>query len=97
MKFQYLPYVFVYNCINLSSIIVIVTNNCEKMGAWVVQSVKRPTLDFGSSHDLTVHEFEACIGLHSDGARPAWDSLSLPLFLPLPLLLSFSFTCSLSK
>ena len=23
-------------------------------GAWVAQSVKRPTLDFGSGHDLTV-------------------------------------------
>ena len=26
------------------------------MGAWVAQSVKHPTLDFGSGHDLTVRE-----------------------------------------
>ena len=27
-------------------------------GAWVAQSVKRPTLGFHSGHDLTVHEFQ---------------------------------------
>ena len=27
-------------------------------GAWVAQSVKPPTFDFGSGHDLTVREFE---------------------------------------
>ena len=27
-------------------------------GAWVAQSVKHLTLDFGSGHDLLVHEFE---------------------------------------
>ena len=27
-------------------------------GAWVAQSVKHPALDFGSGHDLTVHELE---------------------------------------
>ena len=26
-------------------------------GTWVAQSVKRPTLGFGSGHDLRVHEF----------------------------------------
>ena len=45
-------------------------------GAGVAQSVKRLTLDFGSGHDLTVHEFEPCIGLCSDSEEPAWDSLS---------------------
>ena len=46
-------------------------------GAWVAQSVRRPTLDFGSGHDLTVRGFEP---------EPAWDSLSpdLSLLLPLP-------------
>ena len=27
-------------------------------GAWVAQSVKHPTLDFSSGHDLMVREFE---------------------------------------
>ena len=53
-------------------------------GAWVAQSVKRPTLDFGSGHDLTVREKEPHVGLCADGVEPAWDSLSLPLSLPLP-------------
>ena len=48
-------------------------------GARVAQSVKRPALDFGSGHDLTVREFEPCIGLHADSGQPAWDSLSLSL------------------
>ena len=29
----------------------------ESWGAWVAQSVKHPTLGFGSGRDLTVHEF----------------------------------------
>ena len=29
-------------------------------------------------------EFEPHIGLYADSAEPAWDSLSLPLSLPLP-------------
>ena len=37
-------------------------------GAWVAQSVKRPTLGFGSGHDLTVREFEPCIGLCADSS-----------------------------
>ena len=50
-------------------------------GAWMAQLVKHLTLDFGSGHDLTVHEFESGIGLCADRAEPAWDSLSLPLTL----------------
>ena len=45
--------------------------------AWVAQSVKHPTLGFGSGHDLMVHEFGPCIGLCADSEEPAWDSLSL--------------------
>ena len=40
-------------------------------GAWEAQSVKRPTLDFGSGHDLMVCEFEPHIRLHVDSAEPA--------------------------
>ena len=42
----------------------------------VAQLVERPTLGFSSGHDLTVCEFEPCIGLCADSAEPAWDSLS---------------------
>ena len=38
--------------------------------------VKHLTLDFGSGHDPVVCEIEACIGLYSDDAYPAADSLS---------------------
>ena len=43
-------------------------------GAWVAQLVKRLTLDFGSGHDLAVHEIEPLVELSPE---PAWDSLSL--------------------
>ena len=49
-----------------------------------------PTLDFGLSHDLTVHEFEPCIRLCTHSVVPAWDSLSLPLSLCPSPALSFS-------
>ena len=55
------------------------------MGAWVAQSVKHPTLDFGSSHDLTIRKFKPRVGLYTDSVEPAWDSLSLSLSLSLPL------------
>ena len=48
----------------------------------MAQLVKCPTLDFGSGHDLTVREFEACIRLCADSAEPAWDSLSPSLSAP---------------
>ena len=31
-------------------------------GTWVAQSVKLPTLDFGSDHDLTVRRIEPSMG-----------------------------------
>ena len=43
----------------------------------MAQSVKRPTLDFGSGHGLTVREFEPCVGLCVDSVELALDSLSL--------------------
>ena len=49
----------------------------------MARSVKRPTLDFSSSHDLMVCELEPRIGLCADGVEPAWGSPS-PLSLPLP-------------
>ena len=44
---------------------------CEKGGTWMAQSVERPTLGFGLSHDLVVCEFEPCVGLCMDSAEPA--------------------------
>ena len=60
-------------------------------GAWMIQSVKYPTVDLSSGHDLTVHGIEPHIGLCTDTAEPAWDSLSPSLSAP-PL-----FSLSLSK
>ena len=45
-------------------------------------SVKRPTLDFGSGHDLT---FVPRVGLCADSTQPAWDSL-FPSLSASPLL-----------
>ena len=56
----------------------------------MAQSVKRPTLDFGSGHDLTVRECEPCMGLCTDSTEPAWDSLSSSLSAPPLLALSVS-------
>ena len=48
----------------------------------MAQSVKHPTLDFGSGHDLTVGEFKPPVGLCTDSAEPAGDSLSASLSAP---------------
>ena len=56
------------------------------------QLVKHPTLDFGSGHDLVLGEFEPGVGLWADSAKPAWDSLYLPLSLSAPPLLALSLT-----
>ena len=68
-------------------------------GAWMAQWVKRPTLDFGSHHDLTVREFEPRVRLCAVTAEPGWDSLSLSLSLCLsdPPLLSLSLSLSQNK
>ena len=47
----------------------------------MAQSVEHVTLDFGSGHDVCFLGFELRIGLCTDCADPAWDSLSLPLSL----------------
>ena len=58
------------------------------MPGWA-QSIKCPTLDFGSGHALIVHEFEPHFRLCADGAEHAWGSLPPSLSLPSPVL-SFS-------
>ena len=61
-------------------------------GHWVAQSVKHPTLDFGSGHDFTIRGFKPHIGLCADTVEPAWDSLSLSPSLSAPPLLTCSHT-----
>ena len=56
----------------------------------MAQSVKHPTLDFGSGHDLAVCGFGPHVGLCTGNAEPAWDFLSPSLSLLLPCFLSFS-------
>ena len=63
--------------------------NTQTKGTWMAQSIKHPTLDFHSGHDLMVCKFKPCIGLRADGAEPTLDSLS-PSLCPLP-------TCTLSQ
>ena len=46
----------------------------------MAQSVGCLTLDFSSGHDLAVRGFEPHVGLHTDSAEPAWDSLPLSLY-----------------
>ena len=48
----------------------------------MAQSVKRPTLDFSSGHDLRVCGLEPRVKLCTVSAEPAWDSLSPSLPLP---------------
>ena len=56
-------------------------------GTWMALLVKCLTLDFSSGHGLMVCEFEPhvrfCV-ISAESPEPAWDSLSLPLSLPLP-------------
>ena len=50
-----------------------IAKNEDLRGSWVVQSVKHPTLDFGSGHNLMVHEFEfePHVGLCTDSKETA--------------------------
>ena len=56
----------------------------------MARSVKHPTLDFCSCHDLTVHGIEPCVRFCADSVEPAWDSLSPYTSSPLSLSLSLS-------
>ena len=51
----------------------------------MAQSVKHPTLDLGSGHDLTVCEFEPHVGLCADNTEPVSDFVSPSLCLSLSL------------
>ena len=54
-------------------------------GAWGALLVKRPTPDFRSGHDLTVREFEPCVGLCiTEQSLLGFLSLSLSSLCPSP-------------
>ena len=55
-------------------------------------------LDLSSGQDLVIREFEPHhIGLCTDGAEPAWDSVSPTLSAPSLLVRSLSLSLSQSK
>ena len=56
----------------------------------MAQSVKPPTLDFGSGHGLMVGGFWPRVRLRADSVELAQDSLSPSLSAPPPLALSLS-------
>ena len=64
----------------------------EPGGAWVAQSVKCPILGLHSGHDHVVREFKPRIRLCADSVDGACLGFCLLLFLPLPHLLSVSFS-----
>ena len=65
----------------------------------MAQSVKRPTLDLGSGHNVTVHEFEPRTGLCVDSGEPVCDAVSPVLSAPPPppLMLMLMLSLSLSQ
>ena len=70
-------------------------------GTSVGQSVKTPTLDFGSGHDLIVCGIDLCIRLCADNVEPAWDfpffsSLCAPSLLELSLKIN-KYTLKINK
>ena len=61
---------------------------CCRRGPWVAQSVKCPTLDLGSGHDLTAREFKRCrVGSvqTAESLDPASDSVSPSLLCGIPV------------
>ena len=56
----------------------------------MAQSVKYPTLDFGSGHDLMVCEIEPHLQLCADITELAWNSLSPFLSVSLSLSLKIN-------
>ena len=49
---------------SINTLILRELNIGKYWGAWVAQSVKLPTLDFGSGHDIRVHEITPSCALY---------------------------------
>ena len=60
----------------------------------MAQSVKPPTLGFGSAHDLTLREIKPPVGLSADSREPAWDSFSPFVSAPTPVTCVYTRTLS---
>ena len=67
---------------------------CDQFLGHLGSSGKQLTLDFSSGYDLTVHEMEPCVGLHT--AQGLLGILSLPLSIPPLLSLYLPHSLSLS-
>ena len=67
----------------------------EPLGVSVSQLVK--CLDFSSGHDLNGPEINPRVRISTDGAEPAWDSLSPSLCTPPLLMCAYVGTHSLSQ
>ena len=59
--------------------------------------VKRPSLDFGSGHDVMVCEIEPYTRLCDDSVEPAWHPLFSSLSAPPLLVLSLSLSLKIKK
>ena len=67
---------------------MVLFKNNHVWGAWVAQLVNRLSLDFGSGHDLMVHQMETCVRFCADSmVEPGWDSLLSPSLSAPPLLM----------
>ena len=78
------------NVLQIPLALFVILKQMPSWGAWVAQSVERPTLGLGSGHHLMVRGFKPHIGLRADSVEPAWDSLSPSLSVPPRLTLSVS-------
>ena len=83
--------------VNLGRIIKMRLLEIDFWGTQVTQSVKCPTLDFSSGHDVTVHGFEPHVRLCADSAEPAWGSLSPSLSPSLPYSCCLSLSHKINK
>ena len=63
----------------------------------MAQSIKHPTLSFGTGHDLMDCAFKPRIRLRADSVESAWDSVSSSLPLSLPLPSSFSLSLKINR
>ena len=72
---QYNNFIEFYHFVNLYPREIYILQK-QGWGVWVGQSIKHPTLDFGSGHDLTVGEMKPCVGFCTGSTEPTWDSLS---------------------
>ena len=74
------------NCLDICA------NFKKSWGTWVTQSIKRPTLDFGSGHGLMVHGLQPHVGLCTGSMEPSWGGEGFSLLSGPPHLLMHTHT-----